>query len=109
MLRPERMSKVSVTGSKAVMEEVVETVHDLNLLHVTEYDGSWEGFEPGDPAAGAEESSERLVTVRALESILDLDEDDAGPTRIVTDDALDEELEEIRTRVNDLDDRRQEL
>ena len=109
MLRPERMSKVSVTGSKAVMDEVVETVHDLNLLHVTEYDDSWEGFEPGDPAAGAEESSERLVTVRALESILDLDEDDAGPTRIVTDDALDEELEEIRTRVNDLDDRRQEL
>ena len=109
MLRPERMSKVSVTGSKAVMEEVVETVHGLNLLHVTEYDGSWEGFEPGDPAAGAEESSERLVTVRALESILDLDAEDAGPTRIVTDDALDEELEAVRTRVNDLDDRRQEL
>jgi len=109
MLRPERMSKVSVTGSKAVMDDVVETVHGLNLLHVTEYDGSWEGFEPGAPASGAEESSERLVTVRALESILDLDEGDAGPTRIVTDDALDEELEEIRTRVNDLDDRRQEL
>ena len=109
MLRPERMSKVSVTGSKAVMDDVVETVHDLNLLHVTEYDGSWEGFEPGAPAAGAEASSERLVTVRALESILDLDAEDAGPTRIVTDDALDEELEGIRTRVNDLDDRRQEL
>ena len=109
MLRPERMSKVSVTGSKAVMEAVVETVHGLNLLHVTEYDGSWEGFDPGDPASGAEESSERLVTVRALESILDLDEEDAGPTRIVTDDALDEELSEIRERVNRLDDRRQEL
>ena len=109
MLRPERMSKVSVTGSKAVMEEVVETVHGLNLLHVTEYDGSWEGFDPGNPASGAEESSERLVTVRALESILDLDEDDAGPTRIVTDDALDSELSEIRERVNGLDDRRQEL
>ena len=109
MLRPERMSKVSVTGSKAVMEAVVETVHGLNLLHVTEYDGSWEGFDPGDPASGAEESSERLVTVRALESILDLDEEDAGPTRIVTDDALDEELSEIRERVNGLDDRRQEL
>ena len=109
MLRPERMSKVSVTGSKAVMDEVVEAVHDLNLLDVTEYDGSWEGFDPGDPAAGAETSSERLVTVRALESILDLDADDAGPTRIVTDDALDEELSEIQDRVNSLDDRRQEL
>ena len=109
MLRPEQMSKVSVTGSKAVMNEVVETAHGLNLLHVTEYDGSWEGFEPGDPVEGAEESSERLVTVRSLESILDVDSEDAGPTRIVTDDAIEAELEEIRTRVNDLDDRRGDL
>jgi V/A-type H+-transporting ATPase subunit I len=109
MLRPEQMSKVSVTGSKAVMDEVIETAHGLNLLHVTEYDGSWDGFEPGDPVEGAEESSDRLVTVRSLESILDVDAEDAGPTRIVTDEALDEELEEIRTRVNELDDRRQDL
>ncbi|WP_144905202.1 V-type ATP synthase subunit I [Halobellus captivus] len=109
MLRPEQMSKVSVTGSKAVMDEVIETAHGLNLLHVTEYDGSWDGFDPGNPVEGAEESSDRLVTVRSLESILDVDADDAGPTRIVTDDALDEELEAIRTRVNELDDRRQEL
>ncbi|WP_336024479.1 V-type ATP synthase subunit I [Halobellus salinisoli] len=109
MLRPEQMSKVSVTGSKAVMDEVIETAHGLNLLHVTEYDGSWDGFDPGNPVEGAEESSDRLVTVRSLESILDVDADDAGPTRIVTDEALDEELEEIRTHVNELDDRRQEL
>jgi len=109
MLRPERMSKVSVTGSKAVMDEVVETVHGLNLLHVTEYDGSWEGFEPGDPAPGAESSSEQLVTVRALESILGLDAEDAGPTRIIEDGEIEAELGAIRDRVNALDDRRQEL
>ena len=34
MLRPERMSKVSVTGSKAVMGDVVEAVHDLHLVLV---------------------------------------------------------------------------
>jgi len=109
MLRPEQMSKVSVTGSKSVMDEVVEAVHDCNLLHVTEYDGSWDGFEPGNPVDGAEAASEKLVTVRSIESILDVDEADAGPTRIVTDEALEEELEEIRTRVNDLEDRRDEI
>ncbi|GAB3325334.1 V-type ATP synthase subunit I [Haloplanus salinarum] len=109
MLRPERMSKVSVTGSKAVMDDVVEAVHDRNLLHVTEYDGTWEGFEPGNPIDGAEEASEKLVTVRSIESILDVDDADAGPTRIVTDDALEEELGEIRERVNDLEDRRDEI
>jgi V/A-type H+-transporting ATPase subunit I len=106
MLRPERMSKVSVTGSKRVMDDVVETVHGMNLLHVTEYDDSWDGFAPGDPAAGAESASEKLVTIRSIESILDVDEEDAGPTRIVSDEALEEDLAEIRARVNELDDRR---
>jgi len=109
MLRPERMSRVSVTGSKRVMDDVVDAVHDLSMLHVTEYDGSWEGFEPGDPIEGSDSASEKLVTVRSLESILDVDEADAGPTRLVTDEALDEELEEIRQQVNELDDRRDDL
>jgi len=109
MLRPERMSKVSVTGSKRVMSGVIETIHDLNLVHLSDYDGDIEGFDNGDPMAGADSASEKLVTVRSLESTLDVDEDDAGPTRIVTEDALETELEEIRVQVNDLDDRRGEL
>ncbi|WP_128476775.1 V-type ATP synthase subunit I [Halorussus pelagicus] len=109
MLRPEQMSKVSVTGSRAVMDDVIETVHELNLVHLSDYDGSWEGFEQGNPVEGADDASEKLVTVRSLESILDLDEEDAGPSRIVTDEELDEELESVRTEVNELDDRRSEL
>ncbi|NIB99681.1 V-type ATP synthase subunit I [Halobacterium sp. R2-5] len=109
MLRPERMSKVSVTGSKRVMSDVIETIHDLNLVHLSDYDGDIEGFENGNPMEGADEASEKLVTVRSLESTLDVDEEDAGPTRIVTEDALETELEEIRVQVNDLDDRRGEL
>ena len=109
MLRPEQMSKVSVTGSKAVMDDVIEAAHDLNLLHLSDYDGSWEGFDNGDPIEGADEASEKLVTVRSLESILGVDEDDAGPSRIVTDDALDAELEEIRREANELDDRLDEI
>ncbi|MFC5971512.1 V-type ATP synthase subunit I [Halomarina salina] len=109
MLRPERMSLVSVTGSKQVMDEAIEAVHDLRLLHVTDYEGSWDGFDPGDPMAGADDASEKLVTVRSLQSILGVEDEDAGPARIVTEDALDTELEEIRTEVNELDDRRDEL
>mgnify|MGYP007117108414 FL=1 len=64
MLRPEQMSRVSVTGSKRVMDEVIETIHELRLFDVTDYDGEWEGFQPGDPVEGAENASEKLVTVR---------------------------------------------
>ena len=109
MLRPERMSRVSVTGSKRVMDEAVEAVHDMNVVHVTDYDGAWEGFDPGDPTEGADDAAEKLVTVRALKSILGVDEEDAGPARIVSDEELETELEEVRERVNDLDDRRDDL
>ena len=109
MLRPERMSKVSVTGSSRVIEDVIEAAHEQRRLHLTEYDGSWPGFEPGDPTGEADEAADRLVTVRSLESILGVEETDAGPRRVLDEDELDREIEELRDRVNDLDDRRSEL
>ncbi|WP_436925580.1 V-type ATP synthase subunit I [Halosimplex amylolyticum] len=103
------MSKVSVTGSKAVMDDVIETVYDLHLVHFTDYDGRWPGFDNGNPMEGGDTASEKLVTVRSLKSILGVEPEDAGPSRIVTDETLETELEEVRTEANDLDDRRTEL
>ncbi|QLH80519.1 V-type ATP synthase subunit I [Halosimplex pelagicum] len=108
MFRPKRMSKVSVTGSKAVMDDVIETVHDLHLVHFNDYDGRWEGFDNGNPMEGGDEASEKLVTVRSLKSILGVEPEDAGPSRIVTDETLETELEEVRTEANELDDERTE-
>ncbi len=107
MLRPERMSKVSVTGSKGVMPTVIETIHELELVHLSDYDGSWEGFENGNPIEGAEDASEKLVTVRALESTLNLSPEDVGPRQVGDD--WEDRLEGIRTQVNDLDDTRNEI
>jgi V/A-type H+-transporting ATPase subunit I len=109
MLRPEQMSKVSVTGAKSVMDEVIETMHEMHIVHITDYDGSWTGFEPGTPLEGSEETSSTLVTVRSLKSILDIDADEVGSTETVDLSNAGERLEEIRTEVNDLDDRREEL
>jgi len=104
------MSRVSVTGSKPVMDDVIETVHDLGLLHITEYDGSWDGFAPGDPIEGADGASTKLVTVRALQSTLGVTGEEVTPTnQVITDEALEEELEAVRGDVNELDDRRSEL
>jgi V/A-type H+-transporting ATPase subunit I len=102
------MSKVSVTGAKSVMDDVIETLHDIHLVDITDYDGSWDGFTPGDSLEGADETSGMLVTVRSLENILDVSEEDAGSTRVDLENP-DERLEEIRTQVNDLDDQRDDL
>ncbi|SEH37356.1 V/A-type H+-transporting ATPase subunit I [Halopenitus malekzadehii] len=109
MLRPERMSKVSVTGSKRVIDDVIETAYEHHSLHVTDYDGTHEGFKPGDSLEGAEEVNDRLVTVRSLESILEVDDEDAGPTGVLDDEELEAELVDVRERVNELTDRRDEL
>ncbi|TYL38469.1 V-type ATP synthase subunit I [Natronococcus pandeyae] len=101
------MSKVSVTGSKAVMPTVIERIHELNLVHLSDYDGSWQGFDNGNPIEGAENASEKLVTVRALESALELSEEDTAPGTI--DDDWEQRLERIRTKINQLDDRRSEV
>ena len=131
MLRPERMSKVSVTGSKGVMPTVIEAIHGLNLVHLSDYDGSWEGFDNGVPTEGADAVSEKLVTVRALENTLDLSADEvdwgeqaaemAAPIPTDTDEGRssgaageldagwEDRLEEVRTQVNELDDRRSDV
>ena len=109
MLRPEQMSKVSVTGAKSVMDEVIETMHDVHLVHITDYDGSWDGFEPGESLEGADETSGTLVTVRAIENILGITEDDIGSTASVDLTDAETRLETIRTQVNELDDERDAL
>jgi len=109
MLRPERMSKVSVTGTRAVLGDVIEAIHELDLLHLSEYQGDWDGFETGTPIEGADDAAAQLVTVRSLQSILDVSEADAGPVRIVEDDRLETEIESVRQEVNELDDRRERL
>jgi len=112
MLRPKRMSRVSVAGSKAVLEDVVEVLHSLNLVHVTDYDGSWDGFENGSPLEGGDEVSGRLVQVRAVMSTLDVDEDEydekEGPG-FETRDELHNRLADVRERANELEDERSEV
>ncbi|MFB6188978.1 MAG: V-type ATP synthase subunit I [Halapricum sp.] len=109
MLRPERMSRVSVTGSKRVMDDVIESMHRLDLMHLSDYTNTIEGFEPGSPIEGADEASNKLVTVRSLKSILGVDESYEGPTQVVEDEDLETELEDVRQEVNELDDRRDDL
>ena len=108
MLRPERMAKVSVTGARSVMPRVIDALHDLGLVHLSDYDGSWSGFDNGDPIEGADEISERLVTVRALESTLGVSPESVPPQPTLPDD-WESRLEDLRVRVNDLDDERSEL
>ncbi|QKY18380.1 V-type ATP synthase subunit I [Halorubrum sp. CBA1229] len=103
------MSKVSVTGSKRVIDDVIEAAYAHHSLHVTDYDERYEGFAPGESLEGAETVNEQLVTVRALESVLDVEGDELDAARAIDDEELERELADVRERVNALNDRRDEL
>lgn len=104
MIRPDRMSQVSVTAGLPHAPAVIETLHDLQLAQVTAYDDSWEGFRPGDPLPTAERLAEELVVVRALEQTLRIDRSSPPPRT-----AAETEITELQAAVNALDDRRGEL
>ncbi len=109
MLRPDRMSKVSVTGAKSVMPSVIETLHELTLVHLSEYDGSWPGFDNGAPLEGAEDASEKLVTVRSIKDALEIEGEQVDGIEDLTEAELETRLREVQSTVNNLDDQRNDL
>jgi V/A-type H+-transporting ATPase subunit I len=72
MLRPVKMSRVVVAGSKDVMPPVVEKLHELRLLHIVNYNGSLPEFELGKPIGKAKEYSEDLIKLRSMARYLDI-------------------------------------
>jgi len=72
MLRPEKMSRVVVAGSKDVIAPVIEKLHELRLLHIVNYNGSQPDFELGKPIGKAKEYSEDLIKLRSMARYLDV-------------------------------------
>ena len=72
MLRPVKMSRVVVAGSKNVIAPVVEKLHELRLLHIVNYNGSQPSFEMGKPIGKAKEYSEDLIKLRSVTRYLDI-------------------------------------
>jgi V/A-type H+-transporting ATPase subunit I len=66
-IKPAEMTKISITGPKSQLETTIDTLHDLNLLHIEDYDGE---LETGEPRDEAEELSELLVDIRSVLSKL---------------------------------------
>ena len=72
MLRPVKMSRVVVAGSKDVIAPVVDKLHELRLLHIVNYNGSQPNFEMGKPIGKAKEYSEDLIKLRSISRYLDI-------------------------------------
>ena len=73
MSYPKRMTKCLIAGHKNHLETTVDTLHDLDLLHVEDFvDGSDTDFEIGMPMEYGEEVSRKLVKVRSISNVLNV-------------------------------------
>ncbi|MFB6216326.1 MAG: V-type ATP synthase subunit I, partial [Candidatus Aenigmatarchaeota archaeon] len=101
-IKPAEMTRVSVTGPKKYLQDVIDTLHQLELLHIDDYSGE---FETGEPFEEAENLSEMLVDVRSLLSKLPQAE---GEEEFEFN-RVEQNIEDVREKVSELEDEREEL
>lgn len=66
MLKPTRMTKVVIAGTKDALEPTISVIHKLNLLHITDYVEEGEDFKIGKPLKAASKHSEHLLSLRTI-------------------------------------------
>ncbi len=108
MLRPVEMSKVVIAGSKDYTRSVIETLHRLNILDITDFSEPEGEVRLGSPLENANYVSEKLIKIRSIAKILELDINQCKKTFKIKDleAKLDNEINEIEIRLKGLADRR---
>ena len=70
MFRPERMARAVIAGPRDKLPSVIETLHEMKLIHIIDHHGEDETFRIGKPLPPAAELAESLVKLRSVGSIL---------------------------------------
>jgi V/A-type H+-transporting ATPase subunit I len=78
MLKPTKMTKVVIAGTKDQMEPAISVFHKLNALHITDFSKETEDFKIGRPLKTASKFSEYLLSLRAISHQLGLKESEPG-------------------------------
>lgn len=108
MLKPTKMTKVVIAGTKDQIEPVISVLHKLNVLHITDFSEETEDFKIGRPLKTASKFSEYLLSLRAIYNQLGLKESEPGKTTKIAEltPYIDEKItklqKEVSTRFDEL-------
>ena len=99
MMKAKDMNKVTVFGPKSYMKEIIETLYNLNVVHIEDYTKKTEEdyFEIGEPYAENEKYADILIKLRTMISKLGLRKSGKNPSKI--------SIKEIESKTNELYDR----
>jgi len=74
MLLPEPMSRIVIAGNKARLDEAIDALYELKLIHLIDHTtGLDEGFAIGASRPYSEKAAQRLLSLRAMEKELGVD------------------------------------
>ncbi len=78
MLKPTKMTRVMIAGTKDLMTPTISSLHNLNVLHITDYLEETENFKIGRPLKSASKLSEYLLSLRSISNQLGISEKESG-------------------------------
>ncbi len=78
MLKPTKMTRVVIAGTKELIEPTISTLHRQNLLHITDYNEEKEDFKIGQPLKPAARLSEYLLSLRGISNQLGVTQKETG-------------------------------
>ncbi len=106
MLKPTKMTRVVVAGTKDIIEPTIASLHKLNVLHITDFSEETEDFKLGKPLKPASKLSEYLLSLRAVASQLGIKEAAAkqkvGELPSQVDEKITKLQKEVTSRVDEL-------
>jgi V/A-type H+-transporting ATPase subunit I len=74
MFKPKKMKRTLIVGSKLHLETTIETLHELNIVHIVDYIPTDEYFRIGAPLPKGTDISKKLIKVRSITDTLQLRE-----------------------------------
>jgi V/A-type H+-transporting ATPase subunit I len=112
MFKPLEMSKVIIIGSTKLLDQTIETLHDLNVLHITDFREETDPyFKIGKPLEKASYTSEKLLKLRSISNYLGISGVPVERRYKVEELArnLDKQLTEIDSKVSELLERKNKI
>ncbi len=101
MLKPVEMRKVMIIGPTARLNDTIEALHGLNILHFTDAGLEAGGlFREGKPMEGASEYSDRLLKIRAAKQLIGQRKENSF--KRFTDDEIDSGIAAVMSAVDDI-------
>ncbi len=84
MLKPKPMSKLTVFGPKTYLKKVIETLYEMDVVHIEDYTKreDEELFDLGEPFPENEKYAQILLRLRSLISNLNIKKRNAKPSKL---------------------------